>query len=127
MKKNIASFVQQNHFAFEEFDQSQIAQIAAVMQNVPTAPVKETPVEQIVVPMNIAPVPAPVIVQPIPTPAPVFVAPVIPVEAPTVFAPQIVQTIPTPVIQAPAPVFAPSIVEAPVIPGLSLPILPSLP
>ena len=27
MKKNIASFVQQNHFAFEEFDQSQIAQI----------------------------------------------------------------------------------------------------
>jgi hypothetical protein len=27
MKKNIASFVQQNHFAFEEFDQSQIARI----------------------------------------------------------------------------------------------------
>ena len=91
-----------------------MSQIAAVMQ---TIPVKETPVEQIVVPtMNIAPAPAPVVVQTIP--APVFVAAPQIVEAP-VFTP--------PVIQAPAPVFAPAIIEAPVIPGLSLPILPSLP
>ena len=100
---------------------SQMSQIAAVMNT--TVAVKETPVEQIVVPMMTAPAPAPVIpVQTIPTPAPVFVAPQI-VETP-VFTP--------PVIQAPAPVFvAPQIVEPQttpvVIPGLSLPILPSLP
>jgi len=98
--------------------QSQIAQIASVMQSVSqTTFVKETPVEQIIVPMNIAPAPAPVIMQTIQAPQ---VTPQI-IEAPVpVFAPVIVQTIP-------APVFAPAIIEAPVIPGLSLPILPSLP
>jgi hypothetical protein len=81
-----------------------MSQIAAVMNS--TVPVKETPVEQIVVPMNIAPAPAPVI--PVQTiAAPVFVAPPI-IEAPVISAP---------VIMPPAPV----------IPGLSLPILPSLP
>jgi hypothetical protein len=111
---------------------SQMAQISAVMQSVA---VKETPVEQIVVPMNIAPAPAPapvIPVQTIPTPViPVqtIPTPVIAAPAPVFVAPQIVEApvFTPPVIAAPVPVFAPAIVEAPVIPGLSLPILPSLP
>jgi hypothetical protein len=95
---------------------SQMTQITAVMQNVST--VKETPIEQIVVP-QIAPTihaPAPVVVAP--APAPVIVAPPV-IEAPVII-PQVAPTI----IQ---PAIVPTIVEAPVIPGLSLPILPSLP
>ena len=90
---------------------SQMSQITAVM-NTATSVVKETPVEQIVVPVIMAPAPAPApqIVQTIP--APVFVPPPI-IEAPQIILP-------------PAPV-VPTIIEAPVIPGLSLPILPSLP
>jgi hypothetical protein len=96
---------------------SQMAQISAVMNA--TVAVKETPVEQIVVP-QITPVimaPSPVITPPAPMivqtiPAPVFVPPPI-IEAPQIILP-------------PAPVI-PTIVEAPLIPGLSLPILPSLP
>lgn len=92
---------------------SQIAQISAVMNNTQTTFVKETPVEQIVVPQIVQTIPAPA---PVITPAPQII-PVIPVETP-VFTP------------APVIMPAPQIMEtpvAPVIPGLSLPILPALP
>jgi hypothetical protein len=99
--------------------------------------VKETPIEQIVVP-QIAPAihaPAPVVVAPAPIPTPVIqpAAPVI-IAPPIIEAPVIMPQI-APVVSTPAPVImAPPIIEAPVIqpaapviPGLSLPILPSLP
>lgn len=117
---------------------SQMAQITAVMQNVSAVPIKETPIEQIVVP-QIAPAihaPTPVVVAPAPIPVPVVqpAAPVIvaPPMTPTVIEAPVIQ--PAPVVSTPAPVIMAPVIEAPVIqpatpviPGLSLPILPSLP
>jgi hypothetical protein len=99
---------------------SQIAQITAVMQNVSTVSqntfVKETPIEQIVVPQIVpAPIPVPVVQPAVPV---IVEAPVIQPVAPVV-------STPAPVIMAP-PTITP-VIEAPIIPGLSLPILPSLP
>ena len=95
---------------------SQMAQITAVMNTV-TSVVKETPVEQIVVPEIVVPQITPVIMAPAPQIVQTIAAPVF-MPPPIIEAPQI--------IMPPAPV-VPTIVEAPVIPGLSLPILPSLP